>query len=686
MEHAPATEILEFDDFELNPRARTLHRGGVPVTISSKVFEALIILVRNHGQVVDKDALMQTIWPDTAVEEGNLHQCVSSLRRALGERADERRFIATIPGRGYSFVATVRIRNRKTEPRRLTWVWISCAAAAVSLIPAVWFFSGRMRQSRVARPIPLMATPGVAESPTFSPESDQIAFSWRSGADGNAHLYVKTLGSESIRQLTSGRYSDSSPSWSPDGKLIAFFRRQPPSDDLSRCIVPAAGGDVRVLHIKKVAADGGIQESWSADSKRIFFAEKPSLDTPARLNSLSIETGEVRPITAPPGWVVDLSPAVSPDGGSIAFLRAIEGGWTIQAIPSKGGNPKQILGPDQNADRAALAWTPDSRHVIYRSGLGGLWEASLSGGRPQRLQVGSDSANFPAVSRHGDLAFIESYQQMALEQIAIASDGGAPVERTIFESTRSVLSPQWSPDGKQIAFYSDRSGSTEIWKCNSDGSNAKQLTFGGSFTTHPRWSPDGKTIAFDSVSGGKGHLHLIGSDGGPDRQITNGDFDDYLPAWNNDGTKLYCTSRRSGTSQIWTVSISGSAATQVTFLGGFFPAVSTDDYLYYVRAPGDRSLLRMRVGGGAEETVLEAALGDSAWWALAAGGIFYIDRYAALRYFDVASRRSSAVLKQFQHEALRRFSTIGVSGDGRAVLCPVLIRSFSDVMLVRHFW
>jgi len=124
----------------------------------------------------------------------------------------------------------------------------------------------------------------------------------------------------------------------------------------------------------------------------------------------------------------------------------------------------------------------------------------------------------------------------------------------------------------------------------------------------------------------------------------------------------------------------------VTFLGGFFPAVSTDDYLYYVRAPGDRSLLRMRVGGGAEETVLDTALGDAAWWALAASGFFYIDRYTALRYFDVATRRYSGVLKQFQREALQRFSTIGASGDRRAILCPVLSRSFSDVMLVRHFW
>src|SRR5262249_1025146 len=105
MAHAPGTEILEFEDFELNPRARTLRRGAIPVTITSRAFEALVTLARNPGHVVEKEELIQTIWPDTVVEEGNLHQCVSALRRALGEKPDERRFIATIPGRGYSFIA-----------------------------------------------------------------------------------------------------------------------------------------------------------------------------------------------------------------------------------------------------------------------------------------------------------------------------------------------------------------------------------------------------------------------------------------------------------------------------------------------------------------------------------------------------------------------------------------------------
>src|SRR5262249_17814398 len=227
------------------------------------------------------------------------------------------------------FIAAVRVRNPETHSsRRLPWLWISCGAVALLFIPAVWFISGRMRQSRVARPIPLMATPGVAGSPTFSPESDRIAFSCRSGGDENSHIYVKSLGSDSMQQLTSGAFSDSSPSWSPDGKLIAFFRRLPPGDELWRCIIPAVGGEVRVLHHKKVAADGGIQGSWSADSKKIFSAEKPSLDAPPRLTSLAVETSEVRPIPAPTGHI-DLPPAVSPDGAWIAFLRAMGGGWTI---------------------------------------------------------------------------------------------------------------------------------------------------------------------------------------------------------------------------------------------------------------------------------------------------------------------------------------------------------------------
>ena len=133
--------------------------------------------------------------------------------------------------------------------------------------------------------------------------------------------------------------------------------------------------------------------------------------------------------------------------------------------------------------------------------------------------------------------------------------------------------------------------------------------------------------------------------------------------------------------------MTGGKATQVTFLGGFFHAISTDNHLYYVRtAPGGRTLLRMQASGGAEETVLDSALGYRTWWALAPGGVFYIDRNDALRYLDLGTRRTSAALRQFQRGEVPTLSTIGVSRDGRSILCPVVTRSMSDVMLSRRFW
>jgi TolB-like protein/DNA-binding winged helix-turn-helix (wHTH) protein len=99
----------EFEGFRLDtPRQRLLAApSGEPIHVSPKVLETLIYLVERHGELVEKDALMQALWPRVVVEENNLDRNISTLRRVLGEKAGENRFIATVPGRGYRFVAAV---------------------------------------------------------------------------------------------------------------------------------------------------------------------------------------------------------------------------------------------------------------------------------------------------------------------------------------------------------------------------------------------------------------------------------------------------------------------------------------------------------------------------------------------------------------------------------------------------
>src|ERR1700751_1963238 len=100
--------VYEFDDFRVDPGRRLLlGRDGRPLPLTPKTFDTLIYLVQHADVVLGKETLMRAIWADTAVEENNLNQCISALRRVLGEKRAENRYIVTVPGRGYRFVAPV---------------------------------------------------------------------------------------------------------------------------------------------------------------------------------------------------------------------------------------------------------------------------------------------------------------------------------------------------------------------------------------------------------------------------------------------------------------------------------------------------------------------------------------------------------------------------------------------------
>jgi TolB-like protein/DNA-binding winged helix-turn-helix (wHTH) protein len=106
--NTPAMPVYEFGPFRMDPVKRVLLRDGEPVPLTHKVFETLLVLVQSNGQVLEKDELMKTLWPDSIVEEANLTVNISTLRKVLGERPGEHQYIVTIPGRGYCFVASVR--------------------------------------------------------------------------------------------------------------------------------------------------------------------------------------------------------------------------------------------------------------------------------------------------------------------------------------------------------------------------------------------------------------------------------------------------------------------------------------------------------------------------------------------------------------------------------------------------
>src|SRR5262249_53180883 len=123
--------FYEFGPFRLDPGKRLLLRNGEPLPLRPKAFDTLLVLVQNSGRVLDKDELMQAVWGATIVEEGGLTRNISVLRKTLGESPDEHRYIVTVPGRGYCFVATVRKVESEDHDEAKELIIESCSHSPV---------------------------------------------------------------------------------------------------------------------------------------------------------------------------------------------------------------------------------------------------------------------------------------------------------------------------------------------------------------------------------------------------------------------------------------------------------------------------------------------------------------------------------------------------------------------------
>jgi DNA-binding winged helix-turn-helix (wHTH) protein len=205
------------------------------------------------------------------------------------------------------------------------------------------------------------------------------------------------------------------------------------------------------------------------------------------------------------------------------------------------------------------------------------------------------------------------------------ASGVAPVPtvRTIISGPGGNAAPQISPDGKRIAFMSNRSGPWQIWVSDLDGSNPAQLSFTQSAGT-PRWSPDGRTIAFDAPSKDGTSIYLVAADGSqPARLIVQG----LVPSFSRDGKWIYYASDTTGSFQVWKLPLVGGAPVQMTFNEGFAALESADGYLYYSKSPEPNpAICRVPVAGG-EESCSLAHLRPRTWssWAVTRDGILFVE-------------------------------------------------------------
>jgi serine/threonine protein kinase len=622
------------------------------------------------------------------------YQTMADLKVALEDLATE--------SASGSAPAALADKKRPSSWRR--WVW---AALAPILLAALFFAWRARRGSTNAEPLQSVALTtfsGVERYPSLSPDGDEVAFIWNGPKADNEDVYVQRIGSGSPLRLTTDPASDVNPVWSPDDRWIAFLRGNS-AGPMSRSryelvLVPPLGGPERrvaEVRIREVEWPSQAHLAWCPDASCLVVTDSPGEEKPDALFVVSVETGEKRQLTRPqPTVLVDTSPAVSPDGRALVFRRTVSYsigelyGLALADGMSAAGEPERRTTAAFNADHPA--WLPGGKEILV-SARGGLWRLSLSGDDPPaRLPfVGEDgllpSVSHPRPGKRSRLVYARSFIDGNIWRIDVPNPGAAAPSppAVAISSTRSEVHPNFSPDGRRVAFTSTRSGPWEIWISDPDGGNAVKLTsMDANATGGPSWSPDGRWIVFGSDQPGQFDLYVISASGGKPRRLTSHPAFDQSAIFSRDGRWIYFTSNRTGNFQIWKMPATGGDAIQITRNGGWIVSEAPDGaHLYYIDIPmTPKPVWRVPVAGGEPVKVVDGVVG---WFFQAAEkGIYYAEQPAGqtrLMFYDFATGRSTTIagnLGQIEFAP-------GVSPDGRTILYSRVDSTVDDLMLVENF-
>ena len=590
----------------------------------------------------------------------------------------------------------IRLRYRR--------FWLaSLVASLLAIAVAAWFVFARRDSPQFANLSiqPLTSDAGWEASPTFSPDGKSVAFTWAERLDTPPQIYVKQLNDTAPVKLTDSRFDGiiGPLVWSPDGKWIAFKREYTASGAIF--VIPTSGGnEKKILDVRSPHLSARLD--WSPDGRQLAFSELVGQSQVLALYLLNLESRRIRKLTSPPPeGAGDANPKFSPDGRTIAFKR-ISGFWAddMYTVPVAGGQPHRVTW-----DKRGIwghAWTADGKSLIVSCQRGttifGLWRFPLaSKDRPERIIQGGVDAITPATSwKTNRLAWVNQIQDLNIYRVSTA--GGESPVRLIASNSRDQH-PAYSPDN-HIAFISDRSGSREIWLARADGTGQKRVTnFAGPDVGDLQWSPDGRRLAFYARAQGHSDIFVLDCDlagmlCGNAKRVTSG-IKAQLPSWSSDGRFLYFASDRTGRWDVWKQAASGGPPLQVTENGGYAARESRDGKWLYFSKDRNISIWRMPAyAAGQLSPREELVIGppenvQQNGWTLADDEIVFIERPGkarpgALKAYGISSKRTRLILPILEGFSDGRDYSVSVSQDSKWVLYSQLDRSGSNVMVAEN--
>ena len=284
-EQRDVPRIVRFGIFEVDLAAGELRREGTLVKLQDQPFRLLALLLERPGAIITREEVRAALWPDGSFVdfEYGVNTAIKKVRYALGDSADNPRFVQTFPRKGYRFIAPVTpegpLRSTAAAPSaKRRRIWMIAAALAALLACGLWLLRQRTAPQPAGLPVPLTAYPGSEWGAAFSPDGRQVAFAWNGVRQDNYDIYLKANGSDSPTRLTTDPAPDFSPAWSPDGRRIAFLRELG-TGRFAVMMAPAADGpEVKIAETTAFLSTSDRNLVFSPDGKWLIT---PDLDVSA---------------------------------------------------------------------------------------------------------------------------------------------------------------------------------------------------------------------------------------------------------------------------------------------------------------------------------------------------------------------------------------------------------------------
>lgn len=716
-----ARQNISFEEFELDTVHHRLLRKGKPVALYSKTFKLLAFLVENSGRVLSKDEILEAVWEGQIVEEANLSVQISTLRKVLEEKKDSPRFLVTVPGMGYKFVAdinqsageiiiekqkfsrisveqeVIHSENSDKIGKFLNRNKIFLVGGAVSVLILLVGTFGFYRNSNLKKSaVPFetaklkrLTNSGLIECVAISPDGKYLAYVL-SGSHGNS-LRLSQIGTASdLEILPPKRKIYWGLTFSPDGKYIYFNLFSAENIDAELYRVPSLGGiEEKIPNV----SSGGI--TFSPDGKRIAFVQSNSGEG-YNLLTISDTDGQNRQVVAKkdyPNTFYSEGHTISwsPDGNIIACLInrfEREANYTeIIGINPEDGS-QLPLGEKHWFEVTGINWLKDGTGLIISAkdkpaADTQVWFQPFPSGEPRKIT--NDLNQYSEVNTALNGEALAAIQTNTVNGIFVGETGKN--EFTEIASEVGDLNPVvWTPDG-EIIFRSSKDGVSNLWKIKADGSNRQQITVDAEVDSRGLCvSPDGKYIVFVSRRSGKSNIWRTDSGGKNLTRLTDGEADAY-PVCSPDNETVVFQRGIFSEPRLWKIPLKGGNAEQLTIFSAKWSAISGGgEKIAYFKMLEDKWRFGFITNKGEKlPQILDVPKNhreNKVLWTENDNALFYIGADGGVGNIWIF-RFDGKAPEQITNFTTHRLADFSVSKDGKN-LAVVRSRSFSDAVLIEN--